>query len=334
MKKGNISIFVPHIGCLHKCSFCNQNTITGCENAPTANDVRSAVETALKREDYEYEIAFFGGSFTAIDRDYMLSLLNAAKPYIDGRRIKGIRCSTRPDFINDEVLELLRDFGVTAIELGAQSMDDDVLKRNMRGHTADDVRNACRLIKSYGIELGLQMMTGLYGSSAEKDIYTAKEIIKLAPATVRIYPTVVLQGTYLATLYENGEYVTDTIDETVSLCSKIVPLFEKKGVRIIRLGLHASEDIKKNILAGGYHESLGELVQSEIMLQRILKYEAGDYTAYINEKSISRLIGNKKRNIIALKNKGYNIKTEIDNSLNVNELRLENGIKNTGNARV
>lgn len=329
MKKGNISIFVPHIGCPHKCSFCNQNTITGQQSAPRPSDVEDAVKTALQREDYEYEIAFFGGSFTAIEREYMLSLLEAAKPFIDGKRVKGIRCSTRPDFIDDEILTLLKCYGVTAIELGAQSMDDDVLKKNMRGHTSDDVRRASRLIKSRGIELGLQMMTGLYGSSAEKDIYTAREIIKLSPKTVRIYPTVVLQNTYLGTLYKSGEYVTDTLDETVSLCARLIPMFAENDIKIIRLGLHASEDIKKSILAGGYHESLGELVQSEIMLQKILNYAAGDYTVYINQKSISKLIGNKKRNMSVLKNKGYNIKTEFDNSLNVNELRLENGIKNT-----
>lgn len=331
MKKGNISIFVPHIGCPHKCSFCNQNTITGREDAPTPKDVVEAVETALHKSHgkYEFEIAFFGGSFTAIDREYMLSLLEAAKPYVDNKSVKGIRCSTRPDFISNEILEILKSYGVTAIELGAQSMVDEVLKKNMRGHTADDVRMASKLIKSYGIELGLQMMTGLYGSTHEDDIYTAKEIIKLKPTTVRVYPTVVLKDTYLAKVYESGEYVTDTIDETVSLCAKIIPLFEENNIKVIRLGLHASEDIKANICAGGYHESLGELVQSKIMLDKILEYEKGDYRIFINERSLSKLVGNKKSNLKKLESYGYKIKIEFDNSLNVNELRLENGIKNT-----
>lgn len=322
MKKGNISIFVSHVGCPHKCSFCNQNTITGQENAPTPNDVKSAVETALERDDYQYEIAFFGGSFTAIDRKYMTSLLEASKPYIDGERVLGIRCSTRPDFIDEEVLILLKSYGVTAIELGAQSMDDEVLRKNMRGHTADDVRNASALIKSFGIELGLQMMTGLYGSTPEKDICTAEEIIKLKPATVRIYPTVVLPDTYLARLYESGEYKVDTLDETVSLCARLVPMFGENGIKIIRLGLHASEDVKNNYLAGGYHESLGELVMSERMLQIVLKHDVGDYIVSINEKSISKLIGNKKRNIKALEKKGYRIKIGIDNSLDVDTMRF------------
>lgn len=328
MKKGNISIFVPHIGCPQKCSFCNQNTITGQSDPPSADDVVNAVETALKSDGYDFEIAFFGGSFTAIDREYMLSLLAAAKPYIESGKVKGIRCSTRPDCIDSEVLETLKAHGVTAIELGAQSMDDEVLRKNLRGHTADEVRQASKLIRSYGFELGLQMMTGLYGSSRELDIYTARELIKLNPATVRIYPTVVLKNTYLARLLESGVYVPDTLDETVSLCAELLPMFEKNGISVIRLGLHSSDDIKENMLGGGFHDSLGELVQSRILLNKILENPAGDYTVYINEKTLSKLKGNKKANITALENAGYRIEILFDNSLKANELRLKNGIKN------
>lgn len=329
MKKGNISIFVPHFGCPQKCSFCNQNTITGQNAAPTASDVATAVETALKTEGYEFEIAFFGGSFTAIDRDYMLSLLEAAKPFVESGAVTGIRCSTRPDCIDAETLEILKKYGVTAIELGAQSMDDGVLIKNLRGHTAEDVRQASRLIKAYGFELGLQMMTGLYGSTRELDILTAREIIRLQPKTVRIYPTVVLKNTYLASLLESGKYVPDTLEETVSLCAELVPMFEEKGIKIIRLGLHSSDEVKENMLAGGYHESLGELVQSRIFLNKIFENPAGEYTVYINEKSLSKLKGNKKANIAALESAGYKIEILFDDSLNANELRLENGIKNS-----
>ena len=328
MKKGNISIFVPHYGCPQKCSFCNQNTITGQNAAPTARDVATAVETALKSEGYEFEIAFFGGSFTAIDRAYMLSLIEAAKPYVESGAVTGIRCSTRPDRIDEETLETLKKYGVTAIELGAQSMVDSVLIKNLRGHTAEDVRQASKLIKKYGFELGLQMMTGLYGSNRELDIYTAREIISLEPKTVRIYPTVVLKNTYLARLLEGGKYVPDTLEETVSLCAQLVPMFEEQNIKIIRLGLHSSDDVKENMLGGGYHESLGELVQSRILLNKILEMPAGEYTAYINEKTLSKLKGNKKANITALENAGYKIEILFDNSLLANELRLENGIKN------
>ncbi len=329
MKKGNISIFVPHIGCPQKCSFCNQNTITGSSSAPTLVDVKHAVVTALLKTDYEYEIAFFGGSFTAIERAYMLSLLEAAKSYVDSGRIKGIRCSTRPDAIDDEVLNLLKAYGVTAIELGAQSMNDYVLSANLRGHTADDVKKASSLIKKYGFELGLQMMMGLYLSSPETDIESAKEIIKLNPDTVRIYPTVTLKNTYLEKLMREGKYAPSSIENTISLCAQLVPMFQEKGIRIIRLGLHASDDVKENMLGGGYHESLGEMVWSRILLNEILDNSPGEYTAYINEKTVSKLKGNKKSNITALGNAGYNIKIIYDNSLSVNELRLKNGIKNT-----
>ena len=329
MKKGNISIFVPHIGCPQKCSFCNQNTITGSHSAPTPDDVKTAVETALQRADYEYEIAFFGGSFTAIKREYMISLLEAAKPYVENGKIKGIRCSTRPDAIDDEILSLLKSYGVTAVELGAQSMNDAVLSANLRGHTARDVRNASKLIKEYGFELGLQMMTDLYLSSPEMDIETAKEIIKLNPDTVRIYPTVTLKNTYLEKLMNEGKYAPSSLESTISLCAELVPMFHDKGIKIIRLGLHASDDVKENMLGGGYHESLGEMVQSRIFLNQILENPSGDYSAYINEKSVSKLKGNKKSNITALQNAGYNIKIIYDNSLSANELRLKNGIKNT-----
>lgn len=330
MKKGNISIFVPHIGCPQKCSFCNQNTITGVQSAPTADDVRNSIETALKNaDDYEFEIAFFGGSFTAIDKSYMLSLLDAAKPYVDNKSVSGIRCSTRPDAIDEEILDILKSYGVTAVELGAQSMNNEVLSANFRGHTAEQVAGSSALIKKYGIELGLQMMTGLYRSTDELDLYTAKEIIKLKPATVRIYPTVVLKNTYLAKLVEAGEFIPQSLESTVSLCAKLVPMFEKENIKIIRLGLHSSTDVKENMLGGGYHDSLGELVQSRIMLNTIFENPAGEYTAYINEKSVSKLKGNKKANISALNNAGHTIKIIYDNSLSANELRLKNGIKNT-----
>lgn len=323
MKKGNISIFVPHQGCPCQCSFCNQKTITGQTKAPDKDDVVNAVETALKKKNFEYEIAFFGGSFTAIDRDYMTSLLEAAYPYVKSGQVKGIRISTRPDCIDDEILELLKGYGVTAIELGAQSMDNGVLEANRRGHTAEDVVNASKLIKAYGFELGLQMMTGLYTDTEERCIETAKKIIDLAPDTVRIYPTVVLKDTYLAELFEKELYKPLNADESAELCAKLVPMFEKAKIKIIRLGLHSSEDIKKNMLAGGFHDSFGELVKSRIMADKILALPPGDYQVFVNPKSLSKLKGNGKSNIYLLIERGYNIKIITDNGMAVDELRIK-----------
>lgn len=323
MKKGNISIFVPHLGCPCQCSFCNQKTITGKTEQPTAYDVDKAVQTALKRKNFDYEIAFFGGSFTAIDRDYMESLLEGAYKYVKSNDVNGIRISTRPDCIDEEILSLLKKYGVTSIELGAQSMDNDVLEANRRGHTAEDVVKASELIKSYGFELGLQMMTGLYKDTCEKSIETTRKIIELKPDTVRIYPTVVLKGTYLAELYLSGEYKPLNADESAELCAVLVPMLEKAGIKIIRLGLHSSEDVKKNMLAGGFHDSFGELVKSRIMVNKILELPPADYQVFVNSRSLSKLKGNNKSNIYLLIERGYNIKIIIDNSLDVDELRIK-----------
>lgn len=322
MKKGNISLFIPHLGCPHKCSFCNQNTITGKQTQPSADDVRTAVETALRKKNYDYEIAFFGGSFTAIDREYMLSLLKAAYDYVKDGRVNGIRISTRPDCIDEEVLDILKKYGVTSIELGAQSMDDEVLRANFRGHTAEDVENASRLIKSYGFELGLQMMTGLYLDTNEKAIETAKKLIALSPDTIRIYPTVVLKNTYLAKLYEDELYKPQTVDDAANLCTKIVPMFEKAGIRVIRLGLHSSPELKKNMIAGAFHDSFGEIVKSRYMLNKILKYPPADYEIVVNSKSVSQLKGQQKRNIYFLMEEGYNIKVTVNDKVAVDDIKI------------
>lgn len=323
MKKGNISIFVPHQGCPCACSFCNQKTITGQEKLPDADDVKKAVQTALHKKEYDYEIAFFGGSFTAIDRDYMLTLLTAAYPYVESGQVKGIRISTRPDCIDAEILDILKKYGVTSIELGAQSMDDEVLIANRRGHTAQDVIEASKLIQSYGFELGLQMMTGLYKDTEQKAIDTAKRIIELAPDTVRIYPTVVLKGTYLSELYLTEEYTPLNADDSAELCAQLVPMFEKANIKIIRLGLHSSRDIKDNMLAGGFHDSFGELVKSRIMVNKILALPPADYQVYVNPRSLSKLKGNNKSNIYLLIERGYNIKIITDNAIDVDELRIK-----------
>ncbi len=314
---------MPHQGCPCACSFCNQKTITGQSDLPHTADVDKAVKTALKKKEYRYEIAFFGGSFTAIDREYMIELLSAAYAYVKGGQVDGIRISTRPDCIDDEVLDILKKYGVTSVELGAQSMDDEVLEANRRGHTSREIIEASALIKSYGFELGLQMMTGLYKDTFEKSLETAKGLIGLNPDTVRIYPTVVLRGTYLAELYKKDMYKPLNADESAELCARLVPLFEQAGIRIIRLGLHSSKEIKENMLAGGFHDSFGELVKSRLMLNKILEYPPGDYQIFVNSRSVSKLKGNSKSNLYLLMERGYNIKIITDNGLAVDELRIK-----------
>ncbi len=244
----------------------------------------------------------------------MLSLLNATKEYIS--LFKGIRLSTRPDCISEEILSLLKSYNVTSIELGAQSMDNDVLKANRRGHTAEDVYISSKLIKNYGFSLGLQMMTGLFQSNFQKDINTADEFIKIHPDTVRIYPTVILDNTYLGELYKNNCYFSYTLDESVNLCSKLIVMFENAGINIIRLGLHYSESLNNNILYNNYHPAFKELCENKIFKNEIkdkLKdIKNKDITIFVNPNSKSKLIGQKKSNIKYLISLGYNV-TIYDN---------------------
>ena len=318
MKRTNISIFIPHIGCPHKCSFCDQRTISGAQKPPTAADVTAVLEEqapCLTERGMTAEIAFFGGSFTAIPCGYMTELLEAASCAV--KRFEcysGIRCSTRPDCVTEDILALLRFYGVTAVELGAQSMSDEVLGANERGHTSEDVRRAAELIRESGIELGLQMMTGLYRDSVEDCLYTADEFIKLKPATVRVYPTVILKNTRLGELFESGEYETFSFDETVELCAELLQKFEQNHIRVIRLGLHASEDIERDMLGGVYHPALREIVESRVVLnglkKRLSALPKGNYTVYTDKKNISRTVGQKRGNIAALRECGYNIEVK------------------------
>ncbi len=312
MSHSNISIFVPHKGCPNDCSFCNQRTISGQTVPATPEDVARAVNTAIEYnvDPKNTEIAFFGGSFTAIEREYMCSLLTAAKCFLDTHKFAGIRVSTRPDCIDEDVLEILKNYGVTAIELGAQSMDDDVLLWNRRGHTAEDVRKASKLIKDYGFELGLQMMTGLYKSDFEKDLYTAGEIIKLKPDTVRIYPTVVLKNTHLGCLQEKGEYKAPNAEESAPFCAKLLQLFEENNIKVIKLGLHSSETVESDMIGGAYHPAFRELCEGHIYLEKILrilgeKDKNSKYDIFVNEKALSKAKGQQKRNEKALKNQGF-----------------------------
>ena len=222
MKTYNIPIFVPHRGCPFDCVFCNQKRITGTQKEVTADDVHNIIGEYLKTlpsKNRRIEAAFFGGSFTGIPINEQSELLAAANEYLKKGDIDGIRLSTRPDYIDKEILDNLLKYGVTTIELGVQSMDDSVLKSSNRGHTRKDVINAVRLIKEYSFTLGLQMMTGLPGDTDEKSLYTADEIIKLKPDIVRIYPTLTIKDTFLEKMYLTGKYQPQSVDEAVNLAN-------------------------------------------------------------------------------------------------------------------
>ncbi|MBC8631117.1 radical SAM protein [[Eubacterium] tenue] len=322
MKKRIIPIFVPHRGCPHDCIFCNQKKITGVSTDITSDDVRRIIEEYLTTidKDASIEIAFFGGSFTAIDMDIQRNLLSVAKEYVDKNIVSDIRMSTRPDCINDEILTMLKEYKVSIIELGVQSLDDRVLIDSVRGHSDKDVFESANLIKKYGIKLGLQMMIGLPSDAEEKCIYTAKEFIKLNPDCVRVYPTLVVKETGLEKLLVENKYTPFTLDESIEIVKKVLVLFYTNNINVIRVGLQATEDIAigKEVLAGPYHPAYRELVESKMygdyIEYLINKYEAKEnINVLVNKKNVSRILGNKKSNVKELKEKyGISLKTKED----------------------
>ena len=321
MKHANVSIFVPQIGCPHRCSFCNQYVITGREKTPDRETVVSAIETALRSgiDPAVSEIAFFGGSFTAIVPQLRRMLLEAAYPYVEKGLFRGIRISTRPDAISAKILRELRSFGVCAIELGAQSMEDEVLRKNRRGHTARDTETAAAMIREAGFSLGLQMMTGLFGQSAESALDTAEKLIALSPDTVRIYPAIVMPDTELAALYQRGEYVPQELDEAAELCALLLERFEEAGIRVIRVGLHDEEGLREKRIAGPYHPAFRELCESRILRRRIeallARTDSPQLTVRICPRDLSKAIGQKKENLLYFENRGIRIRFVTDETV-------------------
>ena len=304
-----IPVFVPHLGCPNDCVFCNQRRISGHTEPATAQTVREAVERAdgLLPKDTARQLAFYGGSFTAIPVDTQTELLEEAKRCLDAGLISSLRLSTRPDAIDGEVLRRLRHYGVETVELGAQSMDDTVLRLSGRGHAAEDVENAARQIRVQGFRLILQMMTGLPGDSEERCIETARRLIALKPDGVRIYPTVIVRDTALYELWQRGRYREHTVDEAVAWCAKLLPMFDKAGIPVIRLGLNPTDELSGGAAVGGaYHPALGELVMSRILYDRARELLTGvpaesHVTLTVGRGKRSQMTGQHRRNLTALR---------------------------------
>ena len=294
-----IPVFVPHLGCPNDCVFCNQRRISGSVAPATAEDVVSAIENALRLTPpgTRRQLAFYGGSFTAIPVAEQESLLGAAVPYLERGDIASLRLSTRPDAIDGAVLRRLRSYGVETIELGAQSMSERVLALSGRGHTAADVEDAARAVKGAGFRLILQMMTGLPGADDESDVESARRIAALGPDGVRVYPTVIVRDTALCDLWRAGRYKEHTVKDAVRVCARILPVFEQAGIPVIRLGLNPTEDLSGGDAVGGaYHPALGELVKSRIMRDRAEKILSGakrgeQAVLRVNPRLMSQLVG-------------------------------------------
>jgi histone acetyltransferase (RNA polymerase elongator complex component) len=288
-----IPIFIPQLACPFQCVFCNQEKITSRAHIPGIDEIRNTIDEYLAsfpKGNKHIEIGFFGGNFTGIPPEDQEKYLQVTQPYLEKGIVQGLRLSTRPDYIapqglhpSDAGLHLLKKYGVTTIELGAQSMDDDVLQQSVRGHTAEDVEKASRMIIAAGFRLGLQMMVGLPGDTLEKEVFTAKKIIELGACETRIYPVLVIKGTKMAEWYEQGKYTPLSMEEAVFRVKTILPLFEEAGVEVTRVGLHSSEGLLsgKDLVAGPFHTSFRELAMTEVWWDRLKNL--------LNEKSKDKL---------------------------------------------
>lgn len=332
-----IPIFVPHLGCPNDCTFCNQKSISGQTKQVTAKDVKQTIEEYLKsfkNENLYKEVAFFGGSFTGIEQEKQKELLEAAYEFIKTKQIQSIRISTRPDYIDKEKLQLLKKYGVKTIELGVQSTNNYILKKCRRGHTFEDVKRASKLIRRHGFILGHQMMIGLPESTKIDELNTAKDLAKLKPKIVRLYPVLVIKGTELEKEYQNGEYEPVPLSQAVERCKELYYFFTHKKITVIRMGLQNTDIIsdpknaKSEVVAGPYHEAFGQLVEDSIwydaILEKIKKFnvKVKEIEIEINPENINNVVGHKKENIKKLKDL-YDVDVKITQSKNIKPGKFE-----------
>ena len=314
MRHINIPIFIPHLGCPNDCVFCNQRSISGHGDFDIAT-VRREIDEVLStvREGDVCEIAFFGGSFTGIDRALMIALLDIAEEYIktSGGVIGSIRLSTRPDYINGEILDILSRYSVRTIELGFQSMDDGVLLASKRGHTSEAAREAARLIKERGFSLVGQMMIGLPAADSESEVATAREICDIGADAARVYPTVVFYETELCAMAERGEYKPLDTEAAVRRCARVLDVFERRGVPCIRVGLCSSDNLSSDdkVYGGANHAAIGELSMAQLYFERICErlegcgfadFEGKTLTVYVAPGCVSKAVGQNKKNKVKL----------------------------------
>lgn len=317
-KHVNIPIFIPHLGCPNQCVFCNQRTISGVIEFDI-NEVDRTIKQVLSTvsDDAEVEIAFFGGSFTGIERSLMIHLLEIGYKYIESGDVTSIRCSTRPDYIDEDILSILKKYGVRTIELGLQSASDTVLQLCKRGHSFSDEVKACRMIVDHGFELVGQMMIGLPGAALESEILTAEFISKIGASAARIYPTVVFKDTDLCSMTNFGAYTPLAIDDAIKRSAAVYRKFIDSGVKVIRVGLCDSENLRSDetYFAGPNHSALGEMVENEVYYE-IIASKINDLDVkidkniklhiYVAKGCLSKAVGQKKRNkFLLIKTYGF-----------------------------
>jgi histone acetyltransferase (RNA polymerase elongator complex component) len=309
-----IPIFIPELACPFQCLYCDQRKISGKTDVANEDDVLKTIHSHLKTipEDSHVELGFFGGNFTGIPKAEQEKYLKLAQPFLEDGSIQNIRLSTRPDYISPEVLDLLKKYKVGTVELGAQSMSDEVLKKSKRGHTVADTLKAAKLIRDYKMNLGLQMMIGLPGDTKEKAIFTAQKIIAEKAENTRIYPTLIIKGTKLEELYKEGKFQTLTMDEAVDWTAEIIKVFEKSEVKVLRIGLHPSEGLLSgsDLVAGPFHPSFKELVLTEIWRKKLdqIQFDGEFLNISVNPKDLNHAIGYDSKNKLMLQKRFKKVK--------------------------
>lgn len=311
-----IPIFVPHLGCPNDCIFCNQKSISGQQKMITKEDIKRTIDFFLrniKDKDAKKEVAFYGGSFTGIEIEKQEEFLQTAYEYIKKGEISSIRISTRPDYIDKKILKRLKKYKVETIELGVQSTNDYILKRANRGHTFEDVKRASKMIRWHGFKLGHQMMVGLPESTRLDEVNTAKELIKLKPKMIRIYPVLVIKNTRLEKEFLDEKYTPLTVVQAVEICKELVSMFNQKGIEVIRVGLQNTDEITdpniegSEVVAGPYHPAFRQLVESglwyNIIVAKIkqLNVKVKKVQVTVNPQDVNNVVGHKRENIEKLK---------------------------------
>ncbi len=331
-KHFTVPVFIPELACPFQCIFCNQKNISGRLTIPSIEDVQSLIErnlTTINPENSEIEIGFFGGNFTGIDFEIQEALLKEANKFIHQNSVNGIRISTRPDYIDKNILLFLKKYNVKTIELGAQSLDEEVLKLSGRGHKVKDVEEASKMIIDSGFKLGLQMMIGLPGDNLERSIFTAQRIVELGAENTRVYPTLVIKDTALEKLYNQKKYFPLTIDEAVLRGKEIFKVFDSANVKILRMGLHPSEGLLNgsSFIAGPFHISYRELVMTEIWNEEFSKFnfkkDQKEILIFVNPEQLNFAIGYKAKNKLMLENFAPKVKFKTNEKLMKREFYVD-----------
>lgn len=333
-----IPIFVPHLGCPNDCTFCNQKKISGQTKMVSSQDVKDTIKYYLSnfKDNNKYvEVAFFGGSFTGIEIEKQEELLKSAYKFIKSKKVNSIRISTRPDYINKDILKRLKKYGVKTIELGVQSTNDYILNRSRRGHTFEDVRKASKLIRRYGFTLGHQMMVGLPESTRNDELNTAKNLIKLKPKIIRIYPVLVIKGTKLEEEYLSGEYTPLTVEQAVEISKELLNLFNSKKINVIRIGLQNTNEITdpnnsdSQVVAGPFHPAFRQLVESRLWYDTIsdkiknVNSTIRDIQIEVNPYDVNNVVGHKRMNIQKIdETYGTNLIVKVDSKVKKGKMKV------------